>query len=219
MISRNYFELSVEAQLAEDVGKLRQLNKKLEEECVLEVTDNTKLKGEFKWDTFVNNCKRFWGIVPTRTALDMVEGYMVDPEKPWCAPFARSEPNFSVKVKLLFDQERNYSQENNCSTCSMNNENCSSDLHYAKILWCQDYLTKILSSCGTSRKPKLVKPETSFSGKDFEKKSALWWRQIRQNLPWKSSLGLNFLIFHSIRRGLSKQATAERRRQFGFGSR
>jgi len=69
------------AQLDEDVGKLRQLNKKLEEECVLEVTDNTKLKGEFK------------------TALDMVEGYMVDPEKPWCAPFARSEPNFSVKLR------------------------------------------------------------------------------------------------------------------------
>ena len=35
-----------------------------------------------------------------RTALDMVEGYMVDPDKPWCAPFARSEPNFSVKVAL-----------------------------------------------------------------------------------------------------------------------
>ena len=37
-----------------------------------------------------------------RTALDMVEGYMVDPEKPWCASFARSEPNFSVKVTLVF---------------------------------------------------------------------------------------------------------------------
>ena len=49
----------LKAQLDEDVGKLRQLNKKLEEECVLEVTDNTKLKGEFKWDTFVNNWKRF----------------------------------------------------------------------------------------------------------------------------------------------------------------
>ena len=36
-----------------------------------------------------------------RTALDMVEGYMVDPEKPWCAAFARSEPNFSVKVTLM----------------------------------------------------------------------------------------------------------------------
>ena len=36
-----------------------------------------------------------------RTALDMVEGYMVDPDKPWCAPFARSEPNFSVKVALV----------------------------------------------------------------------------------------------------------------------
>ena len=35
-------------QLDEDVGKLRELNKRLEEECVLEVADNTKLKGEFK---------------------------------------------------------------------------------------------------------------------------------------------------------------------------
>ena len=26
---------------------------------------------------------------------------MVDPDKPWCAPFARSEPNFSVKVTLV----------------------------------------------------------------------------------------------------------------------
>ena len=47
----------------------------------------------------------------------------------------------------------------------------------------------------------------------------LWWRQIRQNLPWKSSLWSNFLIFLCNCRGLSKQATAERRRQFGFGSR
>ena len=72
--------------------------------------------------------------MPTRTALDMVEGYMVDPEKPWCAPFARSEPNFSVKVKLLFSKEKNYKQQNNCNRCSMNNENCSSDLYCAKIL-------------------------------------------------------------------------------------
>ena len=40
-----------------------------------------------------------------RTALDMVEGYMVDADKPWCAAFARSEPNFSVKVTLLLIQE------------------------------------------------------------------------------------------------------------------
>ena len=32
---------------------------------------------------------------------------------------------------------------------------------------CYD-VKEILSSCGTSRKPKLVKPETSFSGKDCE---------------------------------------------------
>ena len=38
---------------------------------------------------------------------------MVDPEKPWCAPFARSEPNFSVKVKLFFGKEKNYKQQNN----------------------------------------------------------------------------------------------------------
>ena len=41
-------QLMPKVQLAEDVGKLRELNKKLEKECVLEVTDNTKLKGEFK---------------------------------------------------------------------------------------------------------------------------------------------------------------------------
>ena len=38
----------LKVQLDEDVGKLRELNKRLEEECVLEVADNTKLKGEFK---------------------------------------------------------------------------------------------------------------------------------------------------------------------------
>ena len=31
----------------------------------------------------------------------MFEGYMVDPDKPWCAAFARSEPNFSVKVTFV----------------------------------------------------------------------------------------------------------------------
>ena len=40
--------MSMKVQLDEDVGKLRELNKRLEEECVLEVADNTKLKGEFK---------------------------------------------------------------------------------------------------------------------------------------------------------------------------
>ena len=32
---------------------------------------------------------------------------MVDPEKPWCASFARSEPNFSVKV-TMFTMERSF---------------------------------------------------------------------------------------------------------------
>ena len=48
---QSWYNLNVDAkkaQLDEDVGKLRELNKKLEEECVLEVADNTKLKGEFK---------------------------------------------------------------------------------------------------------------------------------------------------------------------------
>ena len=55
----------------------------------------------------------------------------------------------------------------------MNNEICLLDFRYANIFCCQDYLTKILSSCGTSRKPKLVKPETSFSGKDCEEIKAV----------------------------------------------
>jgi len=68
-------------QLSADVARLRELNKKLHKDCVMEVTDNSKLKGEFK------------------TALDMVNGYMIDTNKPWCAPYARSEPNFSVKLR------------------------------------------------------------------------------------------------------------------------
>ena len=45
---KNSITTMLKVQLDEDVGKLRELNKKLEEECVLEVADNTKLKGEFK---------------------------------------------------------------------------------------------------------------------------------------------------------------------------
>ena len=32
-------------------------------------------------------------------ALDIVTGYVIDTSKPWCAPYARSEPNFSVQVR------------------------------------------------------------------------------------------------------------------------
>lgn len=82
---KSKFQLAVEsygpAKLAEDVAKLRKLNEELTEDCVLEVADNSKLKGEF------------------RTALNIVEGYVIDTDKPWCAAFARSEPMFSTQVR------------------------------------------------------------------------------------------------------------------------
>ena len=39
-----------------------------------------------------------------RTALNngLVEGYLIDPSKPWCNPFAISEPSFTKKVECLF---------------------------------------------------------------------------------------------------------------------
>jgi len=70
-------------QLTADVAKLRQLNKQLMDDCVLEVADNSKLKGDFK--TALNN--------------GIVEGYLIDPSKPWCNPFAISEPSFTKKVR------------------------------------------------------------------------------------------------------------------------
>eukprot|EP00090_Calanus_glacialis_P043574 TRINITY_DN7717_c0_g1_i3.p1 TRINITY_DN7717_c0_g1~~TRINITY_DN7717_c0_g1_i3.p1 ORF type:complete len:421 (-),score=144.99 TRINITY_DN7717_c0_g1_i3:79-1341(-) len=79
------FELEVEKygrdQLDKDVATLRQLNEELTKDCVKEVADNSKLTGEF------------------RMALDIVTGYVIDTSKPWCAPYARSEPNFSVQVR------------------------------------------------------------------------------------------------------------------------
>jgi len=47
------------------------------------MADNSKLKGEFK--TALNN--------------GLVEGYLIDPSKPWCNPFAISEPSFTKKVR------------------------------------------------------------------------------------------------------------------------
>ena len=40
----------------------------------------------------------------SRTALNngLVEGYLIDPSKPWCNPFAISEPSFTKKVECLF---------------------------------------------------------------------------------------------------------------------
>ena len=39
-----------------------------------------------------------------RTALNngLVEGYLIDPSKPWCNPFAISEPSFTKKVECIF---------------------------------------------------------------------------------------------------------------------
>ena len=57
--------------MSKDVALLRKLNEDLRSDCVIEVADNSKLKGEF------------------RMALDIVEGYVIDTSKPWCAPYAR----------------------------------------------------------------------------------------------------------------------------------
>ena len=50
---------------------------------------NSKLKGEFRFNTL-------FGVLITTTlssvlrmALDIVEGYVIDTSKPWCAPYAR----------------------------------------------------------------------------------------------------------------------------------
>ena len=57
--------------MSKDVALLRKLNEDLRSDCVIEVADNSKLKGEF------------------RMALDIVEGYVIDTSKPWCAAYAR----------------------------------------------------------------------------------------------------------------------------------
>ncbi|TRY61264.1 hypothetical protein TCAL_07456 [Tigriopus californicus] len=49
--------------------------------CVIQKSDNSKLTGEFKM------------------ALPIVLGYVIDETKPWCAIFARSEPNFSKQIR------------------------------------------------------------------------------------------------------------------------
>ena len=45
-------------------------------------------------------------VVLFRTALNngLVEGYLIDPSKPWCNPFAISEPSFTKKVEYFFFQ-------------------------------------------------------------------------------------------------------------------
>ena len=34
-------------------------------------------------------------------AMNIVEGYVVNPEKEWCNPFALGEPKYSTKVNVL----------------------------------------------------------------------------------------------------------------------
>ena len=87
---RDKFEEHVEEygreELIRDVARLRQMNDDLRKECVLEVADNSKLKGEF------------------RMALDIVEGYVINTDKPWCSAYARSEPNYSTQVSRQINQ-------------------------------------------------------------------------------------------------------------------
>merc|ERR1711915_1148872 len=54
--------------MTRDVAILRSMNEDLRDECVIEVADKNKLEGEFK------------------TALDIVEGYIIHPDKPWTEP-------------------------------------------------------------------------------------------------------------------------------------
>ena len=57
-------------------------------ECVIEVADNSKLKGEFRFFRKYFLILRI-NILVFRMALDIVEGYVIDTSKPWCAPYAR----------------------------------------------------------------------------------------------------------------------------------
>lgn len=67
--------------MSQDVSRLRRLNKDLIEDCVIEVADNSRLKGEF------------------RMAMDIVEGYVIDVFKPWCHQYGRSEPVFYSQMR------------------------------------------------------------------------------------------------------------------------
>lgn len=69
------------SKLAKNTAKLRILNENLMKKCVVEVSDNKKLEGEF------------------RTAVDIVQGFIIDKTKPWCVPFARSEPAFTSLLR------------------------------------------------------------------------------------------------------------------------
>ena len=76
--------------------RLQELNEQLREDCVLDVGDNSKLSGEFRWEWI------FFTQVAARMAMNIVEGYVVKTENEWCTPFALGEPKYSTKVKTLF---------------------------------------------------------------------------------------------------------------------
>ena len=41
--------------------------------------------------------------------MNIVEGYVVNPEKEWCNPFALGEPKYSAKVNVLKAFQSNFS--------------------------------------------------------------------------------------------------------------
>ena len=50
---------------------------------------NSKLKGEFRFYTLFEVLITTTLSSVLRMALDIVEGYVIDTSKPWCAPYAR----------------------------------------------------------------------------------------------------------------------------------
>ncbi len=70
------------ARMSSRTAELRARNALLERDCVVAKGSNRILKGEF------------------RMAVDIVSGYVVDAgRRPWCAPYARSEPNFARRLR------------------------------------------------------------------------------------------------------------------------
>ena len=51
------------------------------------------------WNSFMLSIHSNNNIFIYRMALPIVQGYLIDETKPWCAQYARSEPNFSAQVR------------------------------------------------------------------------------------------------------------------------
>ena len=73
------------------------------------MADNSKLKGEFRfYNSIINSGLTFI----FRMALDIVEGYVIDTSKPWCAPYARLTSDLSIKVKQIYSRsEPNFANQ------------------------------------------------------------------------------------------------------------